>query len=266
MIPITRAMKPLACVFFCAFVFAVMVATAQQSSNNKNRSSLVALPRDLETKLALSALPPYLRADATVFLLIPSKGYELGQKGTNDLTCFVERTDWVREEYRNDLLIPECFDAQGTRTIVPVSFDVGRFRGQGKLKPHELKAEITRRFQDGTYHSPSRPGICYMLSPIQRLYGGSGSKETHTVEMPHFMFYAPNLTSKDIGGGPVMGRYPYLINPGPHAYIIVNVGERERAQISQEAAGLLKDLCAFRTDFCLSEQHPEHAVGESSPK
>lgn len=266
MIPITGAMKPLVSVFFCGLAFAAMVATTQQSSSNETPSSLEALPKDLEIKLALSALPPYLRADATVFLLIPSKGYELEQKGTNDFTCFVERTDWVREEYRNDLLIPECFDAEGTRTIVPVSFDVARFRAEGKLSPHELKAEIMRRFQDGTYHSPARPGISYMLSPIQRLYGGPGSKETLTVNMPHFMFYAPHLTSKDIGGGPVMGRYPYLVNPGPHAYIIVNVGEKEKAQISQQEAGLLRDLCAFRTDFCLSGQRPEHAVGESSPK
>ena len=114
MIPITGAMKPLASVFFCGLMFAAMVATAQQSSSNETPSSLEALPKDLEIKLALSALPPYLRADATTFLLIPSKGYELEQKATNDFTCFVERTDWVREEYRNDLLIPECFDAEGT--------------------------------------------------------------------------------------------------------------------------------------------------------
>ena len=172
----------------------------------------------------------------------------------------------MREEYRNDLLIPECFDAEGTRTIVPVSFDVARFRAEGKLSPQELKAEVIRRFQDGTYHSSARPGISYMLSPIQRLYGGPGSKETLTVNMPHFMFYAPNLTSKDIGGGPVMGRYPYLVNPGPHGYIILNVGEKEKAQINQEQAGLLKDLCAFRTEFCLSGQRPERDAVESSPK
>jgi len=71
------------------------------------------------------------------------------------------------------------------------------------------------------------------------------------VNMPHYMFYAPNLSSKEIGGGPVMGRYPYLINPGPHAYMIVNVGEAEKAQINGEEADLLKELCAYRGDFCM---------------
>ena len=224
---------------------------AQQPTAVANGASLEPLPHDLETKLALSALPPYLRAEATVHVLDPTKGYVLERKGTNGFTCFVERTDWVREDYRSDLLIPECFDAEGTRTIVPVSFDVARIRAEGKLNPHDLKMEITRRFRDGTYHSPARPGLSYMLSPVQRLYGGPNSKETRTVNMPHFMFYAPNLTSKDIGGGPVMGRYPYLVNPGPHAYIIVNVGETEKAQITQEETGLLKQVCAYRVDFCL---------------
>ncbi|HEX8765616.1 MAG TPA: hypothetical protein VF740_10665 [Candidatus Acidoferrum sp.] len=78
-----------------------------------------------------------------------------------------------------------------------------------------------------------------------------GSVETRTVNMPHYMFYAPNLTRKDIGGGPVMGRYPYLINPGPHAYMIVNVGEAEKAQMNQEESDLLRELCTYRTDFCM---------------
>src|SRR5215472_13360218 len=61
-------------------------------------------------------------------------------------------------------LIPECFDAEGTRTIVPVSSDVARLRAKGKLSPQEVKKEIVRRFQDGVYQSPARPGISYMLS------------------------------------------------------------------------------------------------------
>jgi hypothetical protein len=226
---------------------------AGQATSGASRNLLEPLPRDLEVQLALSALPPYLRADASVYVLDPAKGYALGRPGTNAFTCFVERTDFVREDFRNDLLIPECFDAEGTKTIVPVSLDVARFRAQGKLSPQELKKEIIRRFNQSLYHSPSRPGISYMLSPIQRLYGGPQAKETRIVNMPHYMFYAPNLAAKDVGGGPVMGRYPYLINPGPHAYIIVNVGEAEKAQITKEERELLEKVCAYRADFCLSE-------------
>jgi hypothetical protein len=52
-----------------------------------------------------------------------------------------------------------------------------------------------------------------MPSRVQRLYGGPSSKTVRFVNMPHYMFYAPNLTSEELGGGPVMGLYPYLVNP-----------------------------------------------------
>lgn len=251
--------------YFFAFSLVVVLAClvdrlAGQTAAGSG-TALDALPRELEVKLALSALPPYLRPDATVYVLDPTKGYVLDRKGNSDFTCFVERTDWVRGVFRKDLFIPECFDAEGTRTIVPVSFAVARQRAEGKVDAQQLKDEITRRFKEGIYHSPSRPGISYMLSPFQRLYGGPGSLETRTVNMPHYMFYAPNLTSKDIGGGPVMGQYPYLINPGPHAYIIVNVGETEKAQINHESQDLLRELCAYKSYFCsegASATHPDH--------
>ena len=248
-------MKPTRWVPISCFVLTVGVFGGNfgRTQDVKNGSGLDAIPRQLEVKLALSALPPYLREEATVYVLDPTKGYVLERKGSNDFTCFVERTDWVRADFRKDLFIPECFDAEGTKTIVPVSFDVARLRAEGKLTAQQLKEEIARRFRDGKYRSPARPGISYMLSPFQRLYGGPGSLETKTVNMPHFMFYAPNLTSKDVGGGPVMGRYPYLINPGPHAYMIVNVGETEKAQINQEERDLLNELCVYRSDFCVDE-------------
>lgn len=251
--------------YLFAFSLVVIVACLGKRLAGQNSAgsgiALEALPRELEVKLALSALPPHLRSQANVYVLDPAKGYVLDRQGQNNFTCFVERTDWVRADFRDDLFIPECFDAEGTRTIVPVSFDVAKFRAEGKLTPQELKMEVSRRFQNGIYRSPGRPGISYMLSPVQRLYGGPSSKAVHFVNMPHYMFYAPNLTSADIGGGPVMGQYPYLINPGPHAYIIVNVGETEKAQINHESQDLLRELCAYRSYFCsegASATHPDH--------
>lgn len=247
--------------FSLVVVVACLVDRLNAQTSTGSGIALDAMPRELEVKLALSALPPHLRSEANVYVLDPATGYVLERQGKDNFTCFVERTDWVREDFRNDLFIPACFDAEGTRTIVPVSFDVAKFRAEGKLTPQELKKEISRRFQSGVYRSPGRPGISYMLSPVQRLYGGPSSKAVHFVNMPHYMFYAPNLTSKDIGGGPVMGQYPYLINPGSHAYIIVNVGETEKAQINRESQDLLRELCAYKSYFCsegASTTHPDH--------
>lgn len=214
--------------------------------------ALEPLPRELEVRWALSALPPYLRSDATVYVLDPREGYAVAHQGANGFSCFVERTDYVREEYRNDLIYPLCFDPEGSKTILPVSFDVAMARAEGKISATLLYQEVMRKFKAGIYHSPSRPGISYMLSPVARLYGGPDSKETRLMNMPHYMFYAPNLTSKDFGGGPPMSPYPYLTNAGPHAYMIVNVGETEKAQINRESKDLIRDLCAYRSDFCMN--------------
>ena len=97
--------------------------------------------------------------------------------------------------------------------------------------------------------------------PSRGCNGGPSSKAVRLVNMPHYMFYAPNLTSKELGGGPVMGPYPYLVNPGPHAYLIVNVGETEQTQINNKERSLLEDLCAYRSYFCAKEgatNAPEH--------
>ena len=153
-------------------------------------------------------------------------------------------TDYTRENYGDSYFAPECQDAEGTKSIVPVEFDVEHIRAEGKLSPAELKQEIARRFKDGVYHSKARPGIACMLSPVARLYGGPGSRETVAMNMPHKMFFVPNLTAQDIGAGRVMGPYPYIINPGPMAYLILNLGATEKAQIDRDSEDLWKEACA----------------------
>lgn len=57
-------------------------------------SVLEAMPKDLEVRLALSALPPYLRSDATVYVLDPAKGYTAEQRGSAriSVTIFSSRS------------------------------------------------------------------------------------------------------------------------------------------------------------------------------
>jgi hypothetical protein len=235
-------------------VGAAVTIIGAQRATAADDTVLEAMPRGLEVKLALSALPPHLRADATIFALDPKKGYVLDRPGNNGFTCFVERTDYVRAQYRDDLLVPICFDPEGTRTIEPVSFDVARFRAEGKLSAQDLKNLVVQRFKDGVYHSPARPGLSYMIAPIMRLYMGPDSKDIATMNMPHYMFYAPNMSSADFGGGKTFGPYPYLANPGPHAYMILHVGAAEKAEINRGHQDLLREICAYRAYYCLDEK------------
>ncbi len=234
-----------------AVLFASGFAQPQKTPPSSAPVKLHPLPRSLEVHLALAAAPPYLRSGATVFVLDPDKGYVLERKGTNGFTCYVQRTDYVREDFEDNYIAPECQGPEGTKSIVPVEFDIERIRAEGKMNPVQLKREITRRFEAGTYHPPAHPGIAYMLSPIVRLYAGPGSRETMALNIPHYMFFVPNQDGKDLGAGPVMGPYPYFINPGPMAYLILHVGETEKRRINQDSQELLNEACEYRPDLCL---------------
>src|SRR3954447_7822175 len=110
-------------------------AQAQQTSNG---NKIEPLPRDLEIQLALSALPPHLRDNATVYVLNPDKGFEVARKGTNGFHTFVARTGddsfrgtWLLKEYRDDILYPISFDEAGAKTQMPVFFDAAAMQAKG---------------------------------------------------------------------------------------------------------------------------------------
>ncbi|MEJ0034301.1 MAG: hypothetical protein WDO15_29965 [Bacteroidota bacterium] len=214
--------------------------------------SLEKMPVDLETDFALSSLPPHLREKATVYLLDPAKGYYVARQGTNGFTAMVIRTEWEWEEYTDDCLTALSYDAEGSKTIIPVYLEVAAMRASGKYSPAELRQAIIKKVKDGTLKAPARPGISYMLAPIMRSH--PGTKEVETMIMPHYMFYAPNLTNADIGGKYDGTSQPFILESDPgfgkdHAilnYIIVKAGEAEIEKILKENANLLDRLAQFR--------------------
>src|SRR5260370_12351906 len=101
-------------------VIAGLVFSLTGSAENKHppgvTNKIEPLPRDLEIQLALSALPPHLRANATVYVLNPDRGFEVARKGTNGFHAFVARTgdDTFRGscpliEYPDDIPSPISF-------------------------------------------------------------------------------------------------------------------------------------------------------------
>jgi len=68
------------------------------------------LPRDLEIQLALSALPPHLRDNATVYALNPDKGFEIARKGTNGFTCMPDNPATPGPD-------PMCMDANAMEWV-----------------------------------------------------------------------------------------------------------------------------------------------------
>lgn len=217
-----------------------------------------ALPEDLEVQLARSALPEHLRDEATVYVYRSGSGYEVVQHGSNGFHALVGRDDpairhgtWPFDEYAEDILIPIAFDAAGTDHL-QTYLDLGRWRATG-VPASEAKRRLQEGFRSGRYGAPPRSGVSYMLAPLLRAYRSTERDESiGTFMTPHYMFYAPGVTGRDIGSGPTL-RHPVMLNetPDPHGVIVLLAGEKEREQTRQENEEMLERLCALHTAWCL---------------
>lgn len=243
-----------------AFVATAFLSMARAAPTPSPATSLEAMPPALETQFALSAAPPGLRAKAAVYLLDPKKGYYLAREGSSGVACAVQRTQWELSDFRDDLYYGICYDAAGVKTHLEVVFDAAALRAQG-MSPTALKAEIEKRYRDGTYRAPAKPGLSYMVGPIMRTIGPP-DRSVQTMAMPHLMFYASGLTNEDIGAVPNLSDhasllYPFVDRQGSagHTYMIQLMGEAEKAKILTDEKPLIDALCAYRAVLCLSHHH-----------
>ena len=242
-----------------------LTASAENKQTPKVMNKIEPLPRDLEIQLALSALPPHLRDNATVYVLNPDKGFEVARKGTNGFHAFVARTGddafrgaWPLTEYRDDILYPVSFDKAGAKQQMRVFFDAARMQAKG-TPPGKLKKIIKDRFKTGYYKAPERAGISYMLSPILRTYfNPEESDKVLTMNYPHVMYYAPDVSNEDIGGGKLGGMDPFVIMPGHHGYMIQPIDLTERAAINKEYEEMLARLCKIKEVWCLPKEEGQY--------
>src|SRR5229473_1110257 len=257
-----------------ALLFSV-TAAAQSQQTVKGANKIEPLPRDLEIQLALSALPPHLRDNATVYVLNPEKGFEVARKGTNGFHALVARTgddtfrgSWPFTKYSDDILYPISFDDAGAKAQLQVFFDAAEMQAKG-TPPEELKKIVQERYRTHYYKAPERAGVSYMLSPILRTYVNPDANDNvATANVPHLMHYAPNVSNEDVGGANPTpeqlhyfnehGRWqvspdPFVILHGDHGYFMQFVGVTERAAINKEYEEMLGRLCKTEEVWCLSQ-------------
>ena len=228
------------------------------SPSQATETTIEQMPAKLETQFALSALPQAMRDKATVYLLDSTKGYQLSQQGTNGVTCLVERTAWEQADFRNDIYVPLCYDAEGSKSFLKVIMDAATLRIQG-MSPVALKAEIENRYKNKIYKIPEKAGLSYMIAPVIRTWVLPDWK-VHNMSGPHLMFYAPNITNEDIGAVPNASfLYPFIFKEAiaEQSYMIQLIGEAEKAKIMVDEKTLLDDLCAYRDFLCLPHKEGE---------
>src|SRR5215469_5361482 len=150
------------------------------------------MPREQQIALAESAAPAEVSSKATIYVLGP-KGYEKAREGTNGFSCFVSRHFAKPTE---TTIEPQCFDAEGSHTLLLVYMHGEELRSSGKSEA-EIKADVANGYKEGRYKYPSKPGFLYIMSSEHRLGPTPDHGTAHFP--PHLMFYAPNMTTKDIG-------------------------------------------------------------------
>jgi hypothetical protein len=173
------------------------------------------VPRERQIALAESAAPSEVSSKATVYVL-GLKGHEKVREGTNGFSCFVGR-HFVKPT--ETTVEPTCYDAEGSRTLLLVYLHGEELRTNGKSEA-EIKADAADGYKEGRFKYPSKPGFLYMMSSENRL-GPTSDKGTASFP-PHLMFYAPYMTTKDIGfdSQPQLN-YLGMTNPGAGDNLIV---------------------------------------------
>ncbi|MGD8307701.1 MAG: hypothetical protein PVF17_13670 [Ignavibacteria bacterium] len=219
-----------------AICFTIIISASVYAQSTKPGFPKI-LPRDLEVELALSSAPSHLQDEATVYVL-GENGYELAIQGSNGWTCFVVRGPGIGPPSWDDMIAGWCYDEEGMKTMGLVTFDRAKYRSQG-LSNEEIRNKINEGFATGKYLSPRKPGVIYMLSPVNKVPDHRTGKLFDYV--PHVMYYAPNITNEDIGvpkslhtGDPnyVFSGLPYLpIEGNPHGFMVQALGEKEGRQI-----------------------------------
>jgi hypothetical protein len=170
------------------------------------------MPRDEEIAAALEAGPPTVREAAGVYLLTAA-GFERVRDSRNGFNCLVERSQPGAFE-------PQCFDAEGSATLLPGVLLAARLRMAGS-SPGEVARAVGEAWARGELRAPRRPGVNYMLSERNRV---PIDAETVIPYRPHLMFYVPYLDDADLGGDPRGASPLFVINGGePGAYAIVPV-------------------------------------------
>ena len=140
-------------------VGAATISLAACGSVNANQG------QEKEIADALAACPHSVAHKAGVLVLGP-KGYVKIRESQNGFNAIVHNT--LPNSFE-----PQCIDAEGSRTRLPVYLREAELTAQGK-KREEIDRAIAEGYANGTFRAPERAGIDWMLSPKNVVPTGRG--------------------------------------------------------------------------------------------
>ena len=197
-----------------AAMLSVLAAASASSISAQTPAKLPPLlPEAEELAMALEAAPPNVADGAAVYVLRRG-GHVKVREGRNGFSCLVSRD-------HPESLYPVCYDADASRTVLPVELREQQLRERGKSEA-EVASEIGLAYRTGELRIPTRGSMAYMMSPRQVIYDGPNGRRVGQYR-PHLMLYLPYATDAELGlGDPSVRRTAFLAMPGaPNAHLII---------------------------------------------
>jgi len=190
-------MPRLHCAVLTLLLCSTHAATAQDAPADPATAAMVALnvvlPQATEVALALSAAPPHLRAEATVYAY-GRQGFQQVRAGSNGFSCLVNRDAFL---YGVPAFKPTCWDVAGEATYLPVMLLVGEMLAAGRSH-RDIRDAIDAGFASGRFKRPTTGGVAYMLAGDVAVDPTTG-QVTRQFFAGHYMFYAVGSTSAQLG-------------------------------------------------------------------
>jgi hypothetical protein len=174
--------------------FGLVTVLAASASAEAQVNVATVLPREREIALAIAAAPPDVGNKAAVYVFT-AQGYEKVRESENGFTCLVNR-DSELDGYH--VLKPTCWDAHGSRTIVPAIIEIAKRRAAGQSVA-DVTAGIKQLIEGGALGLFDKVGVAYMLQGDVSEYDAATGTVVKRVFPPHVMIYAPGITVSDVG-------------------------------------------------------------------
>jgi len=179
----------------CPVVLLLMVSAAiarAQAAPGGYPVKPVPLADSVEIALAVSAAPPELSNQATVYAVRDGQVLTL-RRGSNGSACVVAR------DLHGGSLYPICYNAEGARTVLARELLEVRLRSLGATEDSVERA-VAAGYASGQLETPKALAMAYMMSPRQVLFS-SPKPEGRRVGAwhPHLMFFVPGATPSMFG-------------------------------------------------------------------
>jgi len=167
-------------------------AAGAQSAPNGYPVKPVPLADSVEIALAVSAAPPELSNQATVYAVRDGQVLTL-RRGSNGSACVVAR------DLHGGSLYPICYNAEGARTVLARELLEVRLRSLGASEDSVERA-VAAGYASGQLEAPKSLAMAYMMSPRQVLFSSPRPDGRRVGAWhPHLMFFVPGATPSMFG-------------------------------------------------------------------